>query len=102
VIVYISGPVTGIPDYEPPFTSEEELLINEGHTVINPCNAFRGQDGLSQALYMRFHIHSILMADAMVLLPGWKSSKGAQFEEHMARTLNLPIYIRRGGELILQ
>lgn len=93
-IFYISGPITGVEDYMDAFYEEEVRLAEDGHTVINPCHAFGGREGLPYSVYMRFHIHSILNADALLMLPGWQNSRGAMFENRMAHMLSLPAYVR--------
>ena len=91
MIIYISGPITGVENFAQAFGDKALELRRQGHTVINPCDAFGGEDGLPYETYMRFHIHTLLTVDAIHMLPGWKSSRGARFEVHMAEMLKLGI-----------
>lgn len=99
MIVYVSGPITGVPDFQVAFDREAELLTTEGHIPINPCQAFGGRTDLPYEVYMRFHLHSILTADAMVMLPGWERSRGASYELATARMLGLPAFVRVDASL---
>jgi hypothetical protein len=91
-IVYLSGPITGVSGFQEKFAAAEQVWQDMGHAVINPCHAFSGETNLTQEQYMRFHIGSILAADEMAMLPGWALSKGASFEEHMARMIGMPVH----------
>lgn len=92
MIVYVSGPITGVPKFQEAFLEAVMELREEGHTVIDPCDAFGGRTDLPYETYMRFHIHSLLTVDAIYMLPGWKKSRGATFEHQMAEMLNLSVY----------
>jgi hypothetical protein len=91
MIIYVSGPITGVENFAEAFEDKAMELREEGHTVINPCDAFGGRNDLSYETYMRFHIHTLLNVDAIHMLPGWMKSKGASFEYRMAEMLNLRI-----------
>lgn len=99
--IYISGGITGVPNFEEAFAKEEARLVDEGWIVINPCHAFAGQDDVSYDRFMRLHIASILQVDAVVMLDGWEQSRGARFEKLMADMIGIPVYIRRVGRLEL-
>lgn len=85
--VYVSGPMTGLPDMNfPAFHAAAEVLRELGHEVVNPADAGAGA-GLSYEDYLRRDLADLLGCNAICLLPGWERSKGATVEEHMARAL---------------
>lgn len=75
---YISGPITGIKNYQDAFFQCEMELVLQGHIVINPLML---PEGLEPKDYMRMSVAMLESADTLVLLPGWKNSKGAQIEK---------------------
>ncbi len=90
--IYISGPMTGIPDFNfPAFMQAEAMIEARGHTAINPA-----KNGLTKSHSWREHmkadIKMLLDADGIVFLPGWEKSKGAALEGAIASALNVPIY----------
>lgn len=98
--VYVAGPMTGLPDYNyPAFHAVAKRWRDAGWTVLNPAEhelptpeqeAALSADEI-RALYMRKDIEWVMRSDAVALLPGWQSSKGAQTEVAVARVLNLPL-----------
>ena len=88
--IYLSGPMTGIDGLNfRAFFEAEERLRCEGHTPINPA---RLPAGLSYQEYIDTDLETIaIMADAILMLPGWQSSKGAKLERELAVKLNLKI-----------
>lgn len=98
MIVYIAGPMTGLPEFNyPAFNAAEDELRAVGHHPINPAR--HGDDhrapGWSWTDYMRETIRDVTRADAIHLLDGWESSRGARLEEHIAQSLGL---VRIGRE----
>ena len=89
---YLSGPMTGLPDFNrPAFHAAAAALRAQGHVVINPAEVDLGPDA-SWADYMRVHLTEIARRVARVfVLPGWEGSRGAQLEVHVARALGLPV-----------
>lgn len=90
-ILYISGPMTGYPEYNfPAFMAAEAKLRNLGDEVINPAQIeHRNKDNWVSC--MRQAITEMLKADALVLLPGWEKSRGAQTEVELASRLEMAI-----------
>jgi hypothetical protein len=108
--IYISGPMTGIPQFNyPEFFRVANALRELGHFVINPAetNGLTVEEALrdveanprSWDYYMRKDVMSVSSVDALCLLPGWQNSKGARLEVTVAKSLGLPIYIFRDGKL---
>lgn len=89
--VYISGPMTGLPELNyPAFHSAARLLRANGFEVENPaenpepvCGSWTG--------YMRLALVQISRCDSLLLLPGWLDSRGARLELHIAQQLGLPV-----------
>jgi hypothetical protein len=102
VIVYIAGPMTGLPDLNyPAFNAAEEALTAAGHAVLNPARngTIVGSNAWQQ--YMRLSIAQVLQAEAVALLPGWVNSRGALLERRIAKALDLqigPVERFLGGE----
>lgn len=88
-IVYISGPMTGLPDFNrPAFDAAESLLESKGHRVFNPA---RHPDGYTWNTYMRLALSDLKHATAVVTLPGHQESRGARLELQIAEALNMKI-----------
>ncbi|MEG1497652.1 MAG: DUF4406 domain-containing protein [Clostridiales bacterium] len=75
--VYIAGPITGVDNYRKTFNDAEEILLNQGHIVMNPALL---SDGFKWAEYMSITLDMLYCCDAIYLLPGWEHSKGAKLE----------------------
>ena len=72
--VYLSGPITGIQNYELIFNVAERALTDKGHVVVNPALL---PEGLGDCdTYMGICFSMIDVCDAVVMLPGWKQSFG--------------------------
>ncbi len=88
--IYISGPMTGIEDSNlQAFDHAESQLTSKGYDVINPHK-------ISEQVNLRFFeqgrvpeyedylkediIQMLAKADAVLVLHGWRNSKGAKLE----------------------
>jgi hypothetical protein len=90
--VYISGPMSGYPDYNrPAFHKAAEELRAQGHEPLNPAELDLGE-GATWQEYMRADIRMLTYADAIYLLDGWEASRGATFEKYVADTLGIPVF----------
>ena len=93
--IYIAGKMTGLPDLGyPAFNAEAARLRALGHHVENPaenpeppCKSWAG--------YMRLAIAQLVTCDAIYMLPGWETSKGARIERKLALDLSMQVIYPR-------
>ncbi len=87
--IYISGPMTGIDDYNrPAFFDAERRLKDAGYMVINPVINGVKQDADWQT-HMRADIKMLMDADGVALLENYSQSKGAMIEMRLASGLGI-------------
>lgn len=90
--VYLSGPITGIETKSVHiFSAAEQFLTQQGFDVINPWrlnhdHRKRWED------YMAVDILALLECDAVYMLPGWETSRGARLEYAIACARDMDIY----------
>lgn len=92
LIVYIAGPITGIPEKNlPAFEKAEQDLVDAGYAVLNPrtLEATAPPDATYQ-WFLRKALGMLLMADVVALLDGWEESNGARLEQYVALTCGMP------------
>ena len=90
MVVYISGPMTGIPEFNyPAFIEAKTLLEKEGFSVLSPHEAPKSETWEG---YMRHDLKLVCDSDAICLLPGWKKSRGALLEKVVADNLGLVVW----------
>lgn len=93
-MIYLSGPMTGLPEYNyPAFREASKKLREFGHVVFDPSEAFEGKTDLPKEVYMRKDIEMLLQANVVALLEGWEESKGAQLEVEVARQCGIPVIL---------
>lgn len=92
-VVYLSGPMTGLPDYNfPNFNRFAYSLRGRGFVVINPAETAGGVDHLDREWYFRMDLSAIAESEAVFVMPGWKDSEGAKTEVAVAHAFGLPVY----------
>lgn len=90
--IYLAGPVTKIGfknAYERFMTAESFLKYY--YEVKNPIHYGFSIDKSWEDV-MKCCIKDLLDCDAIILLEGWKDSKGACLEKFLAESLNIPVY----------
>ena len=92
--IYLSGPMKGIPKYNfPEFHRICKRLRNCGYFVYNPAEDHEGPKGWKFYMQKDIRIMLNLCLDAIVLMPGWKDSEGAEIELYIAKQLlKIPAY----------
>ena len=97
-MIYLSGKITGNPDYEEDFRKAEDYMkalglvgkcaIDENSTFYNPAHL---PDGKTPVEYMRICFAALEMASIVVLLPNWTDSAGAKLEHDYAKYIGKKI-----------
>lgn len=86
-VVYIAGPITGVDKYWEAFERAEDDLSALGYIPLSPA---RLPGGLTNAQYMRIDLAMIDSADAVLFLPGFSDSTGAQLEHEYCEYIDKP------------
>ena len=113
--IFISGPMTGIDNYNfPRFDLAEKQLAEAGIDCVNPanvCRKYKKETVLSNKAKFQEMIDEQQRleseCDAIVLLDGWHESKGVRLELKTALELGMDIYLEEdldicGGRLCRQ
>ena len=79
--IYISGSITGTHDFMERFSIAQKKLERDEHDVVNPALVNSNlPKSTTYSEYMDMSICMLKMCDAIYLLDGWKSSRGANLE----------------------
>lgn len=93
--IYVAGPMTGLPAFNfPAFHECAAQLRTQGWQVVNPAE-INPDSALPWAECMRRDIAELVTCDAIHLLAGWRQSKGATLEHHIAERLGMQVYEAR-------
>lgn len=76
--VFISGKITGDPNYRAKFEHAQRKLEAAGFTVMSP--AILPSSGFPYMGYIKISCAMLDACDAVYFLPDWKESRGATFE----------------------
>ena len=81
MVVFISGKITGDPDYREKFEQAADRLWRAGYTPLHSAGL---PAGLSEAAYMDISLAMLRAADGILALPDWQESQGARIEMGLA------------------
>lgn len=88
--LYLSGPMTGLPDHNyPAFNAEAARLRALGYDIVNPAEL--KPEGNEWHHYLRRDLREMLTCDGLALMPGWHNSKGAHLEIQVAHRVEMSI-----------
>ena len=91
MILYISGRMKGLKDYQDKFYIASKILSDKGHTVVNPAVLPQGLDTKS---YMPICLAMLDACDGVVMIGNdWKESQGAMLEMQYAKYQGKIVYI---------
>ena len=100
---YISGPMTGLEDWNrPAFDEAESTLEDMGLATFNPARAFPVKEiECWEECIIRDVLHMLDTNDqwCVALLPGWEDSRGARLEAMLAFSRNWPVALYTGDRL---
>lgn len=112
--IYLAGPMRGLPLFNfPAFFRAATTLRALGHEVANPAehdmaNGFDPSRDVDDAYNAKtfslsaafaWDFEQVSQAEAIVLLPGWRKSSGAQAELILAYNLGVDVYEYDNGVL---
>ena len=88
--VYLSGPITGKKNYKGLFLYVEELIkLCDVFQIFNPASQI--PDSLDYKQAMKRCVAALAEYEAIVMLPGWHTSKGARLEHDIALACGINI-----------
>jgi nucleoside 2-deoxyribosyltransferase len=89
--VYLAGPITGRPNgNREAFASAALVLRHQGFQVVTPHELEIHPDTPWEHA-MPTCVAAMMQARALVVLRGWRFSRGAQLEAQLARNLGWPV-----------
>ena len=93
--IYLSGPMTGLPDNNfPAFHAHAAALRGMGLDIVNPADIGGDANDTNPANYngyLRADIKAMMDCDAIALMPGWETSSGANLELHIAHRVGMRV-----------
>lgn len=98
--IYIAGPMTDLPGMNfPAFNAAAELLKQRGWSVTHNPAEHGVVEGANWQDYMLYDLGEVAKCEAIYLLPGWTTSKGALLELLNARMLGLAVHYDYNAEV---
>lgn len=97
MVVYLAGPITGVPDYKETFAAAEKhaRMLFGGCRVCNPAKLPAGK---TNDWYMRRCTKMLFDAHVLAALPGWNNNgSAAGIEVDLARYIGIPIVMVEFG-----
>jgi hypothetical protein len=109
--IYVAGPMRGYDRFNfPAFDEAAQSLRTAGHEVRSPAEHDRASgfdetksdlDGFDLSAAFTWDIESVLCAEVVALLPGWRGSTGAGIEKTVAEACGKRVMeYRPGGGLV--
>lgn len=93
--VYLAGPMTGYPEFNFPAFKAAASDIDEMGVgqVWHTANGTPPdpEDAPPWSVYLRVALRKLLHCNAVVVLPGWRESRGARLEVYVALELGMPV-----------
>lgn len=75
--IYLSGKISGDPNFKEKFAQKAKELTDQGHLVFNPA---LHPDMFTWEQFMELDLKALGNCDAIYLLEDWKDSRGAKIE----------------------
>ena len=88
---YLSGAISGWPDFKNYFKKHEDELRELGVSdIFNPA-AVQWPEDVRWEVCMKYDLKILIDCDALILLPNWNSSRGVQIEKQLAHDLGIKV-----------
>jgi hypothetical protein len=91
--VYVSGKITGDPDYFNKFMRAAHELRMKGYEVVNPVEVNFGREADGWNACLRRDIAAMMSCDGICLLPDWEDSRCAQLERTTAVAVGMEVML---------
>jgi hypothetical protein len=93
---YLSGPIsTDMSGYVSKFAEAKAVIEAAGNDVMNPAE-FGEEYGTDPSMWTKYLCRDLVAmlseCDRIVLLPGWKASRGATLEAYIASVLGFEMF----------
>lgn len=89
--LYVSGPMTGLPEFNyPAFHDAKARLLAAGYEVTSPAD-LPIRDDWEWVDYILIDIDAVFAVDGIATLDGWETSKGARIERRIAERRDIPV-----------
>ena len=92
---YLAGPMSGYPEFNfPAFRDAARELVDMGlRNLYHTATGVPPREAVAKPWedYLRDALRLMLTCDAVVVLPGWRESKGARLEVYVALELGMPV-----------
>ena len=75
--IYLSGKISGDPNFKEKFAQKAKELTDQGHLVFNPA---LHPDMFTWEQFMELDLKALANCDSIYLLDDWKDSRGAKIE----------------------
>lgn len=89
--IYISGKITGEPNYIEKFEIAQKYLESLGYVVFNPVELVQFNPGKNWIDYMLTGIALLSICNEIYMLDNWQDSRGAKIEFDIAQGMGLVI-----------
>lgn len=92
-MIYVSGPMTGIPlNNVPAFNEAAAKLRKKGYRVVNPAELDAGEPCTTWEECLRRDIRALSRCTGIATLPGWTKSRGANLEVYIGKALSFDVH----------
>lgn len=101
--VYISGKITGDPNYKKNFKKAVHKIIEKGKEMFETTEEIQMFNPATISLpdnatwedYMKYDLKILIDCDAVYMLKGWHESKGANLEFKIAQKMGKKIFFEK-------
>lgn len=96
--IYLAGPMSGIEGYNlKGFNMFAKHLREQGLDIVNPAELAVDDGTVAGShpweYYVKYDLKFLLECNSMILIPGWRDSRGVRLELTIAATLKYKVYL---------